>query len=70
MLTPIKRVLAESSYELILGHSPQTLITRIVGKIYPRNPKHIHNKLQCDMCVPQMRVKKRGTERLISYMLE
>ena len=29
-------------------HSPQTLIGRIVGKLYPRNPKHIGNKLRCD----------------------
>ena len=41
-------MLTESGHELILGHSPQTLIGRIVGKLYPRNPKHIHNKLQCD----------------------
>ena len=24
------------------------LIGRIVGKLYPRNPKHIRNKLRCD----------------------
>ena len=24
------------------------LITRIVKKLYPRNPKHIYNKLRCD----------------------
>ena len=48
MITPIKRVLAESSHELILGHSPQMLTTRIVRKLYPRNPEHIHNKLWCD----------------------
>ena len=24
------------------------LTRRIVGKLYPRNPKHIHNKLRCD----------------------
>ena len=47
-ITPIRRTLAKSSHELILGHSPQTLITRIVRKLYPRNPKHIRNKLQCD----------------------
>ena len=47
-LTPHKRILTESEYELILGHSPQTLTGRIVGKLYPRNPKHIRNKLRCD----------------------
>ena len=48
MITPIRRVLAESSHELILEHSPQTLTTRIVRKLYPRNPKHIRNKLRYD----------------------
>ena len=47
-ITPIKRVLVESSHELILRYSPQTLTTRIVRKLYPRNPKHIRNKLRCD----------------------
>ena len=47
-ITPVRRALVESSHELILGHSPQTLTTRIVRKLYPRNPKHIHNKLRCD----------------------
>ena len=47
-ITPIRRVLVESNHELILGHNPQTLTTRIVRKLYPRNPKHIRNKLQCD----------------------
>ena len=48
MITPIRRALIESSHEFILRHSPQTLITRIVRKLYPRNPKHIRNKLRCD----------------------
>ena len=47
-LTSIRRALTESSHELIFGHSLQTLITRIVRKLYPRDPKHIRNKLQCD----------------------
>ena len=47
-LTPIKRALIESSHELILGHNPQTLTTRIVKKLYPRDLKHIRNKLRCD----------------------
>ena len=48
MLTPIRSALTESNHELILGHILQTLINRIVRKLYPRNPKHIHNKLRCD----------------------
>ena len=47
-IPPIRRALTESSHELILGHSLQTLMTRIDRKLYPWNPKHIHNKLQCD----------------------
>ena len=47
-LTPLRRMLTESRHELILGHSPQMLTGRIVGKLYPRNPKHIRNKLRCD----------------------
>ena len=48
MITPIRRALAECSHELILGHSLQMLTTRIVKKLYPRNLKHICNKLWCD----------------------
>ena len=47
-LTPSSRALTERRHELIPGHSPQTLITRIVRKLYPRDPKHIRNQLQCD----------------------
>ena len=47
-ITPIRRVLAESSHELILGHSPQTLTTKIVRKLNPKNPKHIRYKLRCN----------------------
>ena len=46
-LTPLRRTLTKSWFELILGHSPQTLTTRIVRKLYPRNPKHLRNKLRC-----------------------
>ena len=48
VLTPLWRMPTKSEHELILGHSPQTLTGRIVGKLYPRNPKHIRNKLRCD----------------------
>ena len=47
-ITPIRRALAENSHELIFGYIPQTLTTRIIRKLYPKNPKHICNKLQCD----------------------
>ena len=57
-IIPIRRVLAKSSHELILGHSPQTLTTRIVRKFYPRNPKHIRNKLRCDRNVRTSNVSK------------
>ena len=43
-----RMALTESRQELILGHSPQKLTTRIVRKLYPRDPKHICNKLRCD----------------------
>ena len=33
---------------LIPGHSPQTLTTRIVRKLYPRDTKYIRNQLRCD----------------------
>ena len=47
-LTPIKRALTKSGFELIFGHSPQTLTTRVVRKLYLRDMKHICNKLRCD----------------------
>ena len=47
-LTPSKRALTKRRHELIPGHSPQTLTTRIVKKLYPRDPKYIRNKLRCD----------------------
>ena len=47
-LTPSRGAPTKSKHELIPGHSPQTLITKIVRKLYPRDPKHIRNKLRCD----------------------
>ena len=47
-LTPLRRTFTKSGFELILGHSLQTLTTRIVRKLYLRNPEQIRNKLQCD----------------------
>ena len=43
-----RRALTERKHELIPGHNPQTLTTRIVRKLYPRDPTHIRNKLWCD----------------------
>ena len=48
MLTPSRKALKKSRHKLIPGHSPQRLITRIVRKLCPREPKHIRNKLRCD----------------------
>ena len=47
-LTLVKRALTESRFELILGHSSQTLTTRVVRKLYPWDMKHIRNNLRCD----------------------
>ena len=47
-LTPRRRALTKDRHELIPGHSPQTLTTRIVRKLYPRDSKHIRNQLRCD----------------------
>ena len=47
-LTPLGRTLTKSGFELILGHNLQTLTTRVVRELHPRNPKHIRNKLRCD----------------------
>ena len=48
MLTPSSRALTEIRHELIPRYSPQTLTTRIVRKLYPKDPKHIRNQLRCD----------------------
>ena len=47
-LTLLGRTFTKGWFELILGHSPQMLTTRIVRKLYPRNSNHIRNKLRCD----------------------
>ena len=46
--TPSWKALTKSRHELIPGHSPQTLTTRIVRKLNPRDRKHIRNKLRCN----------------------
>ena len=47
-ITPICEMLIEGGNHLVFGHSPQTLTTRVVRMLYPRNMKHIYNKLRCD----------------------
>ena len=47
-ITLIKRALAKSKDYLFFGHSPQTLTSGVVRILYPRNMKHIYNKLWCD----------------------
>ena len=70
MLTPIKRALTESSNELILGHNLQTLTTRIVRKLLGTQSTSATSCGVTGMCVPRTQMKKRGTERSISCMLE
>ena len=48
MITLIRRALAKCRNHLAFGHSPQTLTFGVVKMFYPRNTKHILNKLQCD----------------------
>ena len=48
MLTPSSRALTKRRHELIPGHCPRMLITRIVRKLYLRDTKHIRNQLRCD----------------------
>ena len=47
-VTPIRRALAESRDHLVFGHSPLTITSGVVRMLYPRNMKHIRNKLWCD----------------------
>ena len=47
-ITLIRRALAESRKHLIFGHSPQTLTSRVVKMLYPRNMEHIGDNLRCD----------------------
>ena len=47
-LIPVKRALTESRLELIFGHCPQMLTTRVVKKLYPRNTENIGDNLRCD----------------------
>ena len=47
-IAPISRTLVESRDHLVFGHSPQTLTTGVVMKLYPRDTEHIRYQLRCD----------------------
>ena len=68
VLTPLGRTLTKSRFELIFGHSPQTLITRVVRKLHPRNTKHIRNKLQYDRKARTSNVSEKLRYRMINSM--
>ena len=44
-ITLIRRALAESRNHLVFGHSPQTLTSKVVKMLYPRNTEHIGYQL-------------------------
>ena len=67
-LTPNRRALTKSRHELIPRHNPQMLITRIVRKLYPRDPKHIRNKLWCDRNARTSNVSEEKRYRTINPM--
>ena len=68
VFTPLERMLRKSGFELILGHSPQTLTTKVVRELYPRNPKHIRNKLRCDRNVRTSNASEKLRYRMINSM--
>ena len=68
MLTPNRKALTESRHELIPGHSPQTLTTRIVRKLYPRDSKHFRNKLRCDRNTRTSNASEEKRYRMINPM--
>ena len=66
-ITPIRGTFTKSRYELVFGHSPQTITTRVVRMLYLRDTEHIGYNIQCDN---NARVTKRGTEESNPCMLE
>ena len=60
MITPIRRVLAESRDHLVFGQSPQTLTSRVVRMLYPLNMEHIGYQLRCDNNVRTSNASKIG----------
>ena len=67
-LTPSRWVLTKSRHELISGHSPQTLRTRIVRKLYPRDLEHICNQLRCDRNACTSNASEKERYRMINPM--
>ena len=65
-LTLSKRALIKSRHELIPGHSPQTLITRIVRKFHPKDLKHISNRLLCDRNAHTLNASEEKWYRIIN----
>ena len=59
-LPPSSRVLTKSRHKLIPGHGPQTFTTRIVRKLYPRDPKYIRNQLRYDRNACTSNVSEKG----------
>ena len=47
-LTPLRRALTESRFELVFRHGFKMLITRVVRKLYLRDTEYIRNNLRCD----------------------
>ena len=47
-ITPIRRALAKSRNQLVFGHCPQTLKTRVVRMLYLRNMEHLGYNIRCD----------------------
>ena len=47
-LTLLRRALTKSRYKLVFRHSPQTITTTVVRKLYLGDTEHICNNLRCD----------------------
>ena len=47
MITPIGGTLIKRRYELVFGHSPQTITTRVVRMLYPLDTEHIGYNIWC-----------------------
>ena len=67
-ITPIRRALAESRNHLVFGHNPQTLTTKVVRMLYPRDMKHIGYQLQCDNYTRTSNVSMKKRYRSIMSM--
>jgi len=48
MITPIRETLTKRRYELVFGHSPQMLTTRVVMMLYPRDMEHLGYNIRSD----------------------